>query len=242
MRRWSFVAWLVFWSVLGVVLLISFLVQARERADAAEEEQRVDTAIAKAVVLRVGEPLFVQEGIATWYGPGFHGRRSASGRRFNMYELTAAHRWLPFGTLVRVSLPGQDTAVVVQITDRGPFVRQRIIDLSWAAARALGVRLHPVRIEAYLPPRESLSVLGFSAGWRPFVVERSAFVLLDTLTAWTEAVRRWEQHRQEFPLAWLLVGWASESDSSVERQSYELCFYIGVPQTHRMDTVLSFRE
>ncbi len=240
MRRWSFVAWLVFWSVLGAVLLVAFLVQARENTSEAEGEAGLDTGIVESVIRGIGEPFFVQEGLATWYGPGFHGRRSASGRRFNMYELTAAHRWLPFGALVRVSLPGRDTAIVVQIMDRGPFVRRRIIDLSWAAAQALGVRLHPVRIEAYWPPRERRYMLGFGAGWKPFIVERSAFVLLDTLTAWTEAVRRWEQYRREVPSAWLLATWPEGRDSSAGPQ--ELCFYVAVPQTLPMDTVLSFRE
>ena len=76
-------------------------------------------------------------GKASWYGPGFHGRRTASGERFDMNDLTAAHRTLPFGTrlLVRNITNGQE--VVVRINDRGPRIRNRIIDLSRAAAAAL---------------------------------------------------------------------------------------------------------
>ena len=76
-------------------------------------------------------------GKASWYGPGFHGRRTASGERFDMNELTAAHRTLPFGTLVRVRNVQNGLEVVVRINDRGPRVRDRIIDLSQAAAAAL---------------------------------------------------------------------------------------------------------
>lgn len=86
-----------------------------------------------------GERCQGQAGIASFYGPGFHGRRTASGERFNMHAMTAAHRTLPFGTRVRVVNLGNGKAVVVRVTDRGPFVRGRVIDLSAGAARAIGV-------------------------------------------------------------------------------------------------------
>lgn len=77
-------------------------------------------------------------GKASWYGPRFHGRRTASGERFDMHELTAAHPTLPFGTLVRVRNMVNGREVVVRINDRLPPVRHRIIDLSKAAATSLG--------------------------------------------------------------------------------------------------------
>ena len=80
----------------------------------------------------------VQRGAASWYGPGFHGRRTASGEAFNANAMTAAHRSLPFGTRVRVVNERTGRSVVVRINDRGPYVRGRIIDLSHAAARAIG--------------------------------------------------------------------------------------------------------
>jgi rare lipoprotein A len=76
-------------------------------------------------------------GRASWYGPGFHGKRTASGERFDMNDLTAAHRTLPFGTRVRVRNTQNGREVVVRINDRGPQIRDRIIDLSKAAAGAL---------------------------------------------------------------------------------------------------------
>jgi len=77
-------------------------------------------------------------GYASWYGRRYHGRRTASGERFNMNAPTAAHRTLPFGTLVRVTNMANGRSVVVRINDRGPFVRRRIIDVSRRAAEALG--------------------------------------------------------------------------------------------------------
>jgi rare lipoprotein A len=79
-------------------------------------------------------------GTASWYGPGFHGRRSASGEMFNQNDLTAAHRTLPFGTRVRVTNLRTGQQVVVRINDRGPFSHGRIIDLSAAAAGQIGLR------------------------------------------------------------------------------------------------------
>ena len=82
---------------------------------------------------------YIEEGIASWYGPGFHGNPTANGDRFDMYKLTAAHRTLPFGTLVRVQNLETNRMVTVRINDRGPFIRGRIIDLSYEAARALNM-------------------------------------------------------------------------------------------------------
>lgn len=76
---------------------------------------------------------------ASWYGPGFHGRTTASGERFNQNGLTAAHRKLPFGTKVRVTNTRNKKSVVVRINDRGPFIHGRTIDLSRGAANKIGM-------------------------------------------------------------------------------------------------------
>lgn len=92
----------------------------------------------------------VLTGVASWYGPGFHGRRSASGEIYNQHAMTAAHRSLPFGTQVRVTNLNNGHQVVVRINDRGPFIPGRVIDLSAGAATALGMTysgLAQVRIE-----------------------------------------------------------------------------------------------
>ena len=79
-------------------------------------------------------------GRASWYGPRFHGKLTASGETFDMTELTAAHRTLPFGTRVRVTNESNGRAVVVRINDRGPFGGKRIIDLSRKAAEVIGLK------------------------------------------------------------------------------------------------------
>jgi rare lipoprotein A len=92
----------------------------------------------------------LQTGYASWYARKFQGRRTASGERYDNHALTAAHRTLPLGTYVRVTSPTTARSVVVRINDRGPFVKGRIIDLSLAAADALGLTRTPsmqVRIQ-----------------------------------------------------------------------------------------------
>src|SRR5207245_7871393 len=95
-------------------------------------------------------PGYVEEGNASWYGLPFHGRRASNGEIYDMYRLTAAHRTLPFETVVRVTNLANGRSATVRITDRGPFVENRIIDLSLAAARELdmiGPGVVPVRLE-----------------------------------------------------------------------------------------------
>jgi rare lipoprotein A len=81
-------------------------------------------------------------GTATWYGENFEGKDTASGEKYNMYDLTAAHLTLPFGSYVQVTNLRNGRAVVVRVNDRGPIVPGRIIDLSYGAARALEMKAH----------------------------------------------------------------------------------------------------
>jgi rare lipoprotein A len=93
---------------------------------------------------------YTEEGNASWYGVPFHGRRASNGEVYDMNKLTAAHRTLPFDTVVRVTNLSNGKSTVVRITDRGPFVDNRIIDLSMAAAReidSIGPGVVPVHVE-----------------------------------------------------------------------------------------------
>lgn len=93
---------------------------------------------------------YTEEGNASWYGAPFHGRRASNGEIYDMNKLTAAHRTMAFNTMVRVTNLSNGKSVVVRITDRGPFVDNRIIDLSRAAAQqieSIGPGVVPVRLE-----------------------------------------------------------------------------------------------
>ncbi len=93
---------------------------------------------------------FYQKGTASWYGPGFNGKKTASGEKFDMNKFSAAHRKLPFGTKVRVTNLNNGKSVIVRINDRGPFKKGRVIDLSKKAAEQIGLiksGVAPVKIE-----------------------------------------------------------------------------------------------
>ena len=136
----------VFVAVMAIIMSISLLVQAHDAPEAVAAAPR-----ASQPVVVSPEPLAlvdVADGLASWYGGMFHGRRTASGRRYDMDAFTAAHKTLPFGTLLRVRNVETGRVAVVEITDRGPFIRRRVVDLSRAAARYLGVSVTPVEVEA----------------------------------------------------------------------------------------------
>ena len=99
----------------------------------------------------------VERGMASWYGPKFHGRKTSSGERYDMYQMTAAHKTLPLPTYARVTNLENGRSAVVKINDRGPFVDDRIIDLSFAAAKKLGVvQKGTARVEvASIDPRDN---------------------------------------------------------------------------------------
>ena len=94
---------------------------------------------------------FTQEGIASWYGKDFHGKKTSNGETYDMHAMTAAHKTLPLGVFVKVRNKENGEETIVRVNDRGPFVKNRIIDLSYSAAKKLGVDVKgtaPVRIDA----------------------------------------------------------------------------------------------
>jgi rare lipoprotein A len=110
------------------------------------------------------KPLLTQTGMASWYGPPYHNRRSANGEIFDMNQLTAAHLTFPMNSIVRVTNLKTHHSTVVRITDRGPFVPDRVIDLSAAAAKAVDVwrpGTAPVRLDLLKTPNE----LGIPGRW-----------------------------------------------------------------------------
>ena len=87
-----------------------------------------------------GYPIgYLEHGMASWYGPGFHGNKTANGERYDMHKLTAAHRTLPLGSIAVVRSASTGKEVTVRINDRGPFAKGRVLDLSYAGARTLGI-------------------------------------------------------------------------------------------------------
>jgi len=109
-------------------------------------------------------PTAYQIGNASWYGKQFHGRTTASGEDFDMFELTAAHRQLPLGTFVKVTNLRNGKWIVVRVNDRGPYVGNRIMDLSYSAARMLSFRdgIERVRLDL-IQPKNVASTQAYSS-------------------------------------------------------------------------------
>lgn len=130
-----------------------------------------------------------QKGTASWYGPDFHGKKTANGETYNMHALTAAHTILPLGTRVRVRNLDNGREVVVRINDRGPFVKHRIIDLSYSAAKAIDMQSRGtarVKVTALPPPK---SGKGFTLQVGSFSSRSNAQSLVRTLSKKHDHVR-----------------------------------------------------
>lgn len=126
----------------------------------------------------------VQTGVASWYGPKFHGKATSNKEVYNMYDLTAAHKSLPFGTYVEVTNLNNGKSVTVRINDRGPFLKGRIIDLSYAAAKAvdmIGTGTAPVRLEILTEISPKISSQKFSVQVGSFIQEDNARKLKNDL-------------------------------------------------------------
>jgi rare lipoprotein A len=118
-----------------------------------------------------------QSGIASWYGADFHGRRTSNSEVYNMYDLTAAHKTLPFGTKVLVTNLTNSQTVCVRINDRGPFIPGRVIDLSFAAARLIdmvGPGTAPVRLDILADQSEGLKPVRYAVQVGAYAYEDNA--------------------------------------------------------------------
>ena len=129
-------------------------------------------------------PGATETGTASWYGPGFHGNRTSSGEIYDQYQMTAAHQTLPLGTRVSVTNLQNGREIEVRINDRGPFAKSRVIDLSYAAARSLGMLgpgTVPVRIEVLGGQRAALASLAYTIQVGSFVDRDNALRLQGAL-------------------------------------------------------------
>jgi rare lipoprotein A len=132
--------------------------------------------------LRKGESKKVQYGVASWYGADFHGKQTSSGEVYDMYQFTCAHNTLPLGTLVMVTNLENGRSLELKVNDRGPFVKDRIIDVSYAAAQMLGMwerGTAPVKVEVIGSAPELIQRFTLQVG--SFVDETNAQRLAEQL-------------------------------------------------------------
>ena len=149
------------------------------------EKESEAAALAEPVLSADARPLITETGLASWYGPPYHNRRGSNGEVYNMHAMTAAHRTFPLGSVVRVTNLKTGHSTLVRITDRGPFIRGRILDLSLAAAQKVDVvqpGVAEVRVELMQAsaPQESAGKWAVQIGG--FSDEHAATKLADRLT------------------------------------------------------------
>ena len=144
-----------------------------------------DADLSEPVIPAGAKPLEIQTGLASWYGPPYHNRRGSNGEVYNMHAMTAAHRTFPLGSVVRVTNTKTGSTALVRITDRGPFIPGRIVDLSLAAARKIDlVQAGVAQVKVEL--MESGASAGSAGKWAVQIGgmpdERAATKLADHLT------------------------------------------------------------
>ncbi len=203
-------------SIFTVLLLLAGWVYDSSLAGETHQAQAVDVAAAEAAIelvpqvveTVVDEVTFHKEGTASWYGPGFHGRLTANGEIYDQFEYTAAHKKLPFGTILRVTNPNNGRKTLARVNDRGPYIGDRIIDLSEAVAQELDIALGKVTIEAFLPvgrkrlkhlPTEPLSdtvLISFNRDIEAVQIEGDLQTVYTT-TDFTQAMRSWERGSED---------------------------------------------
>ncbi|GIV53790.1 MAG: hypothetical protein KatS3mg039_0308 [Candidatus Kapaibacterium sp.] len=187
--------------IAGFVIALSKLSIAAASDDVPRDEPPLH------IVEKTAFPV-VFEGIASYYAHSFHGRRTANGTRFNMHEFTAAHRWLPFGTILRVTNPSSGECLLVQVNDRGPFVKRRVLDLSYAAANALNVKLGAIRAEGFTPAdvlTDSLALLFIGHRYEPYRAKGTAFEIIEELDNFSLALRLHRMYINDADIALAII-------------------------------------
>lgn len=175
-------------------------------------EQKVDQSFGATqplfIQLTASTVIFEEEGIASWYGPGFHGNMTANGERYNMYSMTAAHRTLPFGTIVRIENLQNGKSTLVRINDRGPYISKRNIDLTYTAARRyLGITgIAPTRVKVFYPlsptiisenpPPPGAVLITFNSDYQP-IIPTSPLQTLYTSRNFTKTMLKWQELEDE---------------------------------------------
>ena len=137
------------------------------KKDDLKHQKISETPLAKDFTIKKG---FREEGTASWYGPNFHGKWTASGKKYNMNKLSCAHKFLPMGTKVKITNIDNDRSIIVEVEDRGPYVYGRIVDLSKKAAKKLDViskglahvKLKVIALPEKIPPYFVIQMGAFS--------------------------------------------------------------------------------
>lgn len=176
---------------------------------------------------------FVQEGGSSWYGKRFHLRRTSSGETFDMNELTVAHRFLPFGTIVRITNLENGKKLLARVTDRGPFVKSRIVDFSYRTAKEIGALGNPsVKIEALVYDESRFEpsgkyYFGYSFEYPLVCLPEGKVHIFARFTDFDEAVEFYSKFVESHPdvITYLFVPANSPNLSQNSKREYFIGYY-----------------
>ncbi|MBX7155195.1 MAG: septal ring lytic transglycosylase RlpA family protein [Candidatus Kapaibacterium sp.] len=190
--KFGVVVGLFFISIISVLLLSGSGIAGASEPIVVKDITTDTVPAEESVLLKKVQCSFTKQGQASYYGNDFHGKSTANGQRFDMNGFTAAHRTLPFGTVLRITNPDNKTSIIVLVNDRGPFVGNREVDMAEGAARAIDVTLNKVTIEGFSPRSfygDSV-LIGFSApSYEAFRLPISQLNVLDTVGSFSDAIR-----------------------------------------------------
>ncbi len=195
---------ILFWTMVGLISGCASSPSPAVKSDPVVKNSKEKSGSVKPKPYRVNDRVyypksdsagFTQKGNASWYGKKFHGRRTANGEVYDMHGLTAAHKTLPFNTVVEVTHQKSGKTVQVRVNDRGPFAKDRIIDLSYGAARKLGIiktGTAPVRIRVTQDKQSSVprDATGAAAQKGIYSVQVGVFENLDNARRISRKFRR----------------------------------------------------
>ncbi|GAB1370004.1 hypothetical protein MASR1M45_00620 [Candidatus Kapaibacterium sp.] len=197
---------IVITSIAFVILTISAIAQeiSTEKSNA-NTNYSIDILKKINELAEINEEIFETEGTSSHYGKKFHNRKTASGERYNMHSYTAAHRNLPFGTILRITNTENNKSILVRINDRGPFIRKRIIDLSQKSASEIdALGLAKIKIEGFVPgkyeiPEDSKQdyFICYSTEQKPIVLPQENFLIKSTFDDFNNALEHYIKWTQE---------------------------------------------
>lgn len=217
--------------VLPVIVLISiqFLVMAGVADEKGSVTNEIINQDQREVLLedidKSSDYIIEFSGKTSHYAHRFQNRKTASGERFDLNQLTAAHRKLPFGTIIRVTNLDNEKSVLVRINDRGPHIRSRILDLSYQAAKEIdGLGLSHVKIEGFIRGTNDISVkygqeymFGYSTDSKPICVPRKAISIVDSSVSFKDALEAYENLKKDirFNNAYIFVKTDIKEDKNI---------------------------
>lgn len=198
-----------FLSMLIILLIFSiyiFVKAENPKQQPLTEAQKLNYGISLSRTLDIAsDEIFTQEGVASWYGRRFHNRLTANGERYDMYKYTAAHRKLPFGTILRVTNKNNGEKSFVRVNDRGPYVGKRILDLSYQSAKNIsGVGLPKIIIEGFTPKSleydslDKIFYYSYSYDYPLVCLPENSLIIIDSAKTFEDAVNLYEKYNRLF--------------------------------------------